>query len=539
MPKGKGKKKEPTPEPDTIILYIENPIGIFPSKDWYKNPHALNIVSTWLYFLADAGEISRPSSLWYRGGVGSSYLYDIAVDLYIPESDPARVEYTLGYHYWKNLPMLRRLLDGNLMVPRDEERHKTTVYRSPCNSTVKLQSDQFLQIPLSERGIANLRLGSYTPPTLPHTATLKSTYKEPLPARAPPPCPPSQPSADTNRVQQADDDEKQNKKAILAPSVKREGGPPSVPGASSVSKQEETFFRTKEQLDYEMSRLAASGGYRPPPSTPHETKPNITSSTNMTKEEQFDYEFAHLIQSNYHTPPEPSQSDVKPVIKEEQSQATPALPTTNNSIVPPEHRYRETASSGRVKPEPDPSNRTARDLASGIDPSGEPSRRVKEELLDFELARFSRSSPRPTPIIKTEPGPTRDPRVRPEPSVGVRPGPDIPSQAARKPPSGTDRNGEASRRVKEELLDMEIARLSRSTPGPAPIIKTEPGRTRDPRIKPEPLSGGPNSAISQPAVKSEPGSYTPGRPIPKRTREQEQESPPAHRSAEKKVKREW
>ncbi|KAG9002140.1 hypothetical protein FRB90_011427, partial [Tulasnella sp. 427] len=296
----------------------------------------------------------------------------------------------------------------------------------------------------------------------------------------------------------------------------------------------------EEQLDYEMSRLAGSGGYQPPPSPPHETTPNITSSTTAKmKEEQFDHEFDRLIQSNYTTPPKPSQPDVKPIITEEQSQASPALPTTNNSSVPPEHRYRETASSGQVKPEPDASSKPAQEFASKTDRSGEPSRRVKEELLDLELARLSRSSPRPTPIIKSEPEPTRDPRVRPEPSVGVRPGPDIPSQAAREPASGTDRSDEASRRVKEELLDMEIARLSRSTPGPAPIIKTEPGRTRDPRIRPQPLSGDTNSAISQPAVKSEPGSFTPGRPIPKRTREQEQDSPPAHRSAEKKVKREW
>ncbi|KAG8955696.1 hypothetical protein FRC04_007687 [Tulasnella sp. 424] len=466
MGKGKSKKKEPTPEPDTVILYIENPIGIYGAKDWYKNSQALGVVSTWLYLLADAGGLARPSSLWYRGGVGSSFLRDIAIDLYVPGSDASRVQYALGYHYWKDFARLSPRTERDLMLPQDEESRRTTVYQSPCRSTAKLDSDQFVNIKLLPPSDVNRRdfaPGPYPAPTLPYVPTLKGTYKEPLPTRpSPPPSPPPPEPAEFAQPPEDEDEEKKKKKAILAATVLNDGR--STP---AVKQDEEASSRTKEeQLEYEMSRLTENRLLTSPP--PQETKPNIAQNP-ATKQEQLEYELSRLAQNNHLASPEPPQ-ETKPNVKEEQLLRELEVLAAGGGIVPPEERL----------------------------PSG------------------------------------RSPEVKPDPAADV--------QMKQEPPATTaDENERRSRSVKEEQLELEMARLARSmsaTPAAVPSVKPEPGLSGsvppDSRSTAESTTIGPLEGSAQVAVKSEPGSSTPN-PL-KRLRDGQNQ---IDHSAEKRVKREW
>lgn len=489
MGKGKSKKKEPTPEPDTVILYIENPIGIYGAKDWYKNSQALSVVSAWLYSLADAGGLSRPSSLWYRGGVESSYLRDIAVDLYVPESDASRVEYALGYHYWKDFVRLSPRMERDLMLPQHEESRVTTVYLSPCRSTVKLGSDQFLNIPLEPPNRVNFSdftRGPYPPPTLPYVPTLKSAYKEPLPTRPlPPPSPPPPEPSDFAQPHEDDDEEKKKKKAILASTALTEGRPTPV-----AKQDEETSSRTKEeQLEYEMRRLAENRHFTSPP--PQDTKPTITPAHAATKEEQLEYEMSRLAENRHLTSPPPQET--KPDITGTQATKQEQL----------EYELSRLAQNNR--------------LASS-EPIQEMKPNVKEEQLLLELEMLAAS------------GGMVPPERRPRSTV--KPDPDAQAQVKRRPLTTADEDERRSRRVKEEQLELEMARLARSASStPALSVKQEPGGSSRSTAEPSvgPLEGSPLVA-----VKPEEGSSTPS--LLKRSREgQDQQG----HSAEKRFKREW
>ncbi|KAG9048466.1 hypothetical protein FS837_012840 [Tulasnella sp. UAMH 9824] len=435
MGKGKSKKKEASPEPDTVILYIENPIGIYGAKDWYKNRQALGVVFTWFHSLADAGGIERPYHFWYRGGVGSSYLRDIAVDLYVPGSDTSRVQYALGYHHWKDFARLSPRTERDLMLPQDEESRVTTVYLSPCRSTIRLDSDQFLKIPLDPPNLVdprNFAPGPYPPPTLPYVPTLKSAYKEPLPTRPlppPSPTPAPQPSELTQPPEDEDEEEKK-KKALLASTMLREGRSASVvkqdEGASSRTKEEQLEYEMRrlaesrhptspppqetkpsmtpapatkeEQLELEMHRLAENRHLTSPP--PQETKPEI-SRARAAKQEQLEHELSRLAQSNYFASPEPPQ-EAKPSVKEEMLLHELAVLAANGGMVPPERRP-----SSSVKPDPE-ARAPVKQEPSATSYVDEPMiRSLKEEQLELEMARLARSAsstPALSSSVKQEPG---------------------------------------------------------------------------------------------------------------------------------------
>ncbi|KAG8909431.1 hypothetical protein FRC01_006948, partial [Tulasnella sp. 417] len=498
MGKGKSKKKEPTPEPDTVILYIENPIGICGAKDWYKNQQALTVVSAWLYLLADAGGLERPSSLWYRGAIGSSFLRDIAVDLYVPGSDASRVEYALGYHDWKDFARLPPRLERDLMLPQVEEDRVTAVYLSPCRSTIKLDSDQFLKIPLVPSSHVNIRdfnPGPYPPPALPPVPTLKTTYKEPLPTRPlPPPSPtPAPQPPEPAQPPENEDEEKEKTKAVLASTALTAGR------SSPATKQEgETAFRTKEeQLEYEMLRLAESRHLTSPPpqetkpviasalartsSPPQETKPNVTLAT-ATKEEQLEHEMLRLAENRHLTSPPPQET--KPDI-------TRALATKQEQL---EHELSRLAQNNHLAT-PEPPQET------------KPS--VKEEQLSRELEVLAAS------------GGTVPPERRS--SSTVKPDPDAQAQVKQEPFAATGGNeGWGSRAAKEEQLELEMARLTRSPSSTAALsssVKQEPGsyRSMPPSRGTTESSVGPLERNTPGVVKSEEGSWTPN-PL-KRVRE--------------------
>lgn len=162
---------------------------------------------------------------------------------------------------------------------------------------------------------------------------------------------------------------------------------------------------------------------------------------------------------------------------------------------------------------------------------------TKQEQLEFELSRLAQNnrltSPEPQetkPNVKEEqllrelevlaagggtvPPEERLPRGR-SPAVKLDPAAAV--QMKQEPPATStgDENERRSRSVKEEQLELEVARLARSmrsTPAAAPSVKPEPGLPGsvppDSRSTAESTTVGPSEGPLV-GVKSEPGSATP------------------------------
>ncbi|KAG8917553.1 hypothetical protein FRC00_013484, partial [Tulasnella sp. 408] len=389
----------------------------------------------------------------------------------------------------------------------------------------------FLKIPLDPPNIVdprNFAPGPYPPPTLPYVPTLKSAYKEPLPTRPlPPPSPTPAPQPPELTQPPEDEDEEKKKKALLASTRRTEER------STPVAKQdEESSSRTKEeQLEYEMRRLSESRYPTSPP--PQETKPSMTPAP-TTKEEQLEHEMYRLTESRHPTSPPPQET--KPSI-------TPAPATKEEQLEHEMHRLagnRHLTSPPPQETKPDISR--AREANSGTRASGflSPPPAAKEEQLEHELSRLAQNnhfaSPEPPqeakPNVKEEQllhelevlaanGEMVPPERRP--SSSVKPDPEARAPVKQEPPATTYVDEPMRRSVKEEQLELEMARLARSassTPASSTSVKQEPWSLGS--MPPESRSTtqssvGPLEGDPRVMVKPEEGSSTPN-PL-KRSRE--------------------
>ncbi|KIO33979.1 hypothetical protein M407DRAFT_17239 [Tulasnella calospora MUT 4182] len=193
-----------------------------------------------------------------------------------------------------------------------------------------------------------------------------------------------------------------------------------------------------------------------------------------TKEEQLEYEMSRLAENRHLTSPPPQET--KPDITGTQATKQEQL----------EYELSRLAQNNR--------------LASS-EPIQEMKPNVKEEQLLLELEMLAAS------------GGMVPPERRPRSTV--KPDPDAQAQVKRRPLTTADEDERRSRRVKEEQLELEMARLARSASStPALSVKQEPGgssrNTAEPSVGP--LEGSPLVA-----VKPEEGSSTPS--LLKRSRE--------------------